>query len=72
MPEVHISGWRKGCNTVAAIKEIREQAGIPLDKALNLVNRVLNNEQVLVPVSSCEIAQALAESLSRLGLVTTD
>ncbi len=72
MPEVHITGWRKGCNTVAAIKEIRQRAAIPLDQALNMVNRVLNNEPVQVTVSSAEVAEGLAEALRELGLVTTE
>ena len=72
MPEVYIAGWRKGCNTVAAIKEIRERAALPLDQAHNLVNRVLNNEQVVVPVSSPEVARELADSLSKLGLITRE
>ena len=72
MPEVHITGWLKGCNTVAAIKEIRQRAAIPLDQALNIVNRVLNDEPVRVPVLSAEVAQELAESLRKLGLVTAE
>lgn len=72
MPEVHITGWLKGCNTVAAIKEIRQRAAIPLDQALNIMNRVLNDEPVRVPVLSAEVAQELAESLRKLGLVTAE
>lgn len=72
MTEVYITGWRKGCDTVAAIKEIRERAAIPLDQALTLVNRVLSNEEVAVPVSSPEVAQELANSLSELGLITRE
>ena len=71
MPEVQITGWRKGCNTVAAIKEIRLWAAIPLDQAFNMVNRILNNEPVQVTVVSAEVVQELAGALRKLGLVTT-
>lgn len=72
MPEIHITGWLKGCNTVAAIKEIRQRAAIPLDQALNIVNRVLNDEPVRVPVLSSEVAQELVEALRKFGLVTAE
>jgi len=69
MAKVAISGWTKGCNTVAAIKEIREKARMPLNEALDVVNRVLRNEQVMVPVSTCAAAQSLADVLGGLGLI---
>lgn len=68
MPEVSITGWRKGCNTVAAIKEIREKALMPLNEALALVNQVLSNQPVTVFVLSLTAARALADSLERVGL----
>ena len=71
MSRVAITGWNRGCNTVAAIKELRERASIPLNEALALVNRVLGNEQVVVPVSIPATAQALADALEKVGLVVT-
>ncbi len=71
MPKVVITGWTKGCDTVAAIKELRDKATMPLNEALALVNRVLKNEQVEVLVSTPTTAQALADSLERIGLVAT-
>ena len=71
MPRVAITGWKKGCNTVAAIKELRQWASLPLNEALALVNRVLGNEQVVVPVSTFTTAQALADSLEKIGLIAT-
>jgi len=68
MPKITITGWRKGCNTVAAIKEIREKASIPLNEAAALVNRVLGNEPVVVPVSTIATARALVDSLEGIGL----
>jgi hypothetical protein len=67
MAGVAITGWKRGCNTVAAIKELRDGAGIPLNEALALVNRVLGDEQVPSPTA----AQDLADSLEKIGLVAT-
>jgi hypothetical protein len=72
MPGVAITGWNKGCNTVTAIKAIREKAHISLAEALAIVNRVLNNEHVVVPVSSPDVAQALADALGTMGLIATN
>jgi hypothetical protein len=69
MIQLTVTGWVKGCNTVAAIKVLREKAPMPLNEALDLVNRVLNNERVIVPVSATVNAHALAESLEDVGLV---
>jgi hypothetical protein len=71
MPNVTITGWTKGCNTMAAIKEIREQAPLPLNEALDIVNRVLRNEQVVVRVSTHAAAQSLADALERFGLLAS-
>lgn len=71
MPKVLITGWRKGCNTVAAIKEIREMAAVPLSEAFGLINRVLANEQVVVTVPTHADARALAGSLERNGMVAS-
>jgi len=71
MFSVAITGWKKGCNTVAAIKELRERSSIPLNEALALVNRVLGNEQIVVPVSTAAAARALADSLEKCGFVAT-
>ena len=69
MPTVAITGWTKGCNSVAAIKEIRETALMPINEALDVVNRVLRNEQILVSVPTGMAAESLATELSRLGFV---
>lgn len=68
MPKVAITGWTKGCNTVAAIKQLREKTSLRLNEALDVVNRVLRNEQVVVAVSTSAEAQVLADVLVGLGL----
>ena len=52
MSQVEITGWAKGCNTVSAIKELREKVPMQLNEAHALVNRVLQNERVVVCGSS--------------------
>jgi hypothetical protein len=69
MPKVVISGWKVGCNTVSAIKQIRASAPMPLNEASDVVNRVLRNERVEVLVSTAADAHALADSLERIGLL---
>lgn len=69
MPQVAITGWTKGCNTVTAIKQMREKASLPLNEAHALMNRVLENERVVVSVSSPAAAKQLADSLNCVGLV---
>ncbi len=71
MSQVVITGWKEGCNTVAAIKELRAIARIPLNEATDVVNRVLRNEQVVVEVPNPTTAEALANSLERIGLIAT-
>ena len=72
MPRVTITGWMKGCNTIAAIKEIREKAPMPLNEALEVVNRVLRNEQVVVCVPTHAAAQnLLADVPGGLGLLAS-
>jgi hypothetical protein len=70
MPRVTISGWKIGCNTVTAIKEIREKASVPLNEAADAVNRVLRDEQVVITVPNRTVAQALADTLTEMGLIT--
>jgi len=69
MITVEISGWQKGCNSVAAIKEIRARAGIPLNEALALVNRVLNNETVFLGVPGLKDASQLVDALGTNGMI---
>ena len=69
MTAVEISRWQKGCNGVAAIKEIRAKAGIPLNEAHALVNRVLANEKAVVCVPSRTDALQLVEELGRVGMI---
>jgi ribosomal protein L7/L12 len=68
MAVVEISAWQKGCNSVAAIKEIRARAGVALNEALTLVNRVLANEKVKVAVPRQDDAAQLVEELSKVGM----
>lgn len=68
MSQVEITGWIKGCDTVAAIKELREKASMPLNEAHALINRVLENEHVIVRVPNSTDAQQFVDSLRRLGL----
>ncbi|MDB5337733.1 MAG: hypothetical protein JWN70_3352 [Planctomycetaceae bacterium] len=69
MASVVITGWVEGCYTIRAIKTIREKAGIPLNEALAIVNRVIRNETVVVQVASSGTAQELAEALVATGLI---
>jgi hypothetical protein len=69
MAEVLITGWRKGCDTVAAIKELREKVPMPLNEAHALINRVLGNEKVRVVVPTPAGATSLTESLGKIGLI---
>ena len=71
MSQVAITGWTRGCNTVSAIKELREKAAIQLNEAHALVNRVLQNERVSVQVSDSTAATQLADSLNAVGLIVT-
>jgi hypothetical protein len=66
--KVEIFGWQQGCNSVAAIKELRARAGVPLNEALALVNRVLANEKVAVCVPCQKDALRLIEELRRVGM----
>ncbi len=68
MSKLVITGWRKGCSSLAAIKAIRARAHIPLNEAVDLVTRVLCNELVEVAVPTTSDAKALADSLSEAGL----
>jgi hypothetical protein len=68
MSQVEITGWIKGCDTVAAIKELREKASMPLNEAHALINRVLENEHVIVRVPNSTAAEQLVDSLRRFGL----
>ena len=65
---VEIKGWKKGCNTVAAIKLIREHGQIPLDKAHGIVNRVLAQETISVAVPTQDGATALIQELAAVGM----
>lgn len=69
MSQVAITGWTRGCNTVSAIKELREKASLPLNEAHALMNRILGSERVVVSVSSPAAAKQLADSLNSVGLV---
>jgi hypothetical protein len=69
MTSVDISGWQKACNAVAAIKEIRTRASVPLNEALALVNRVLANEKVPLAVPYRADALQVVEELERVGMI---
>lgn len=71
MSSVIINGWTKGCDTISAIKEIRKKARMPLNEALDAVNRVLTNGTVEVALSSPAKARALAKVLAKMGLIVT-
>jgi hypothetical protein len=67
-----ITGWKEGCDTVNAIKAIRDNASIPLNESLAIVNRVLHKEPASVPIPSTAVGQTLVNILTRLGLVAKD
>jgi hypothetical protein len=69
MALLRFMGWEPGANTAHAIKAIRERAGIPLNEALALVNRVLGNETVDLSVTDYATAESLAATVRRHGLI---
>jgi ribosomal protein L7/L12 len=69
-PRVRFLGWSRGLNKVELTKLIRGTAGMPLNEAHDVVNRLLTGEVVEVEVSSVESAQELADAAHALGAQT--
>ena len=69
MSTLAIVGWTKGCDTVAAMKCIRDKSPMPLNEAHGVMNRVLRDERVLVDVSDPFDADRLIEALEKFGLI---
>ncbi len=70
MSKVRFLAWSPGLKKVALTKLIRESAGVPLDEAHDMVNRLLAGKIVEVAVPSDEEAKKLADAARVLGAKT--
>jgi hypothetical protein len=68
MAKIRILGWKKGLNTVHAIKEIRQRAGCSLAEAKAVVDRVFDNQEPIVEMSNHGTAAQLVDSLTAMGM----
>lgn len=68
MVKIRILGWKKGLNTVHAIKEIRKRAGCSLGEAKSVVDRTFDNQQPIVEITNDEAAAKLVDSLTAMGM----
>ena len=69
MASLRLFGVEPGCDTVRAIKAIREGAGLRLNEALAIVNRVLGKEEVFVSAATLDQAHELPNRLTKIGMV---
>jgi ribosomal protein L7/L12 len=67
MTTVRFSKWHPGLNKVALTKLIREAAGVSLDEAHDLVNRLLDDKQPEIRIASLQDAERLVQQASALG-----
>ena len=72
MFEIRFIGWREGLRKVKLIKLIRDDAHLPLDEALRIVDRILDDEPVSVRTASLEDAHHLAIESEKLGVEITE
>ena len=68
MSKVRLISWSPGLNTVVFIKLIRDAAKLPLNEALDAVNRFLAGEAVDVTVQDEKGAQRLVDDARALGV----
>ena len=66
-PELCLTGWRKGAQSVAAILAIREHSALGLAQAKSAVESCLANQTPIVPVPSMAKASALIAALASAG-----
>ena len=67
MFKIRFDGWKQGLNKVKLIKLIREDAGIPLGKALGVVDQLLDGEKPVVTLEVRRKADHLVKESRRLG-----
>ena len=67
VPEVCLSGWRKGALTVTAIQAIRQHSSVGLGQAKGAVESCLANKSSVVSVPSVTEARALVAALASAG-----
>jgi hypothetical protein len=65
--KVRFLGWSRGMKKVALTKLIREAAGMPLNEAHDVVNRLLAGQVVDLDVASEKEARELADAARALG-----
>ena len=71
MVSVRLTGWRTGCNTVEAIKTLRDLAQLPLNEALATVNRVVAGECVEICTATEGRATQLVAMLDKHGVLAS-
>lgn len=67
VPEVRITGWRKGALSISAIQAIRQHAAVGLMQAKCMVESCLANQSPVVAVPSVPEARALVSALASAG-----
>lgn len=67
VPEVRLTGWRKGAPSVSAIQAVREHSTIGLVQAKSVVDSCLANQLPVVMVPSVADAKALVSALASAG-----
>lgn len=69
MTHVKISGWNVGLKKVSLTLLLREKAGLTAKDAHYAVQRVLDNEPVVVEFDDQESANAFARKARELGAI---
>ncbi|OYQ40710.1 hypothetical protein CHU94_06070 [Rhodoferax sp. TH121] len=67
VPEVRLTGWRKGALSVSAIQAVRQHSTVGLGQAKNAVESCLANQSTVVSVPSVAEARALVLALAAVG-----
>jgi ribosomal protein L7/L12 len=67
VPEVSLTGWRKGALAVSAIQAVRQHSAIGLAQAKSAVESCLASESSIIPVPSVAEAKALFLALASAG-----
>ena len=67
MAHVEIVGCQRGFRKVEHTKTLREIAGLPLDEAHSITERVVRGEPVQIHIANFEAAQSLALRINELG-----
>ena len=67
MVNIIFDGWNPGLEKVQLNKLLRKRADLSLADAKDAVDRLLENEQVTVSVSSSDTAQQLVDEATALG-----